>query len=113
MTSKAKPKAASQRAAILPGGDAGQRHHEDQRDAAGSERQAGRGRRVTQQLLRELRLQHGVGVEHAAYEHHEEATDGEVLVAEEAQVDQRILLVPLPNEETDDADDEENSRRSR
>ena len=67
----------------LAGGEAGQGHHDDQRDAAGGERQAGGGGGLAQQLLHELRLQHGVGVEHAAHQHHEEAADGEVLEAEE------------------------------
>ena len=60
-------------------------------------------------MLRELRLEHGVGVQHAAHQHHEKATDGKVSEAEEPQIDQRIFLPPLPHKETDDTDDEQHS----
>ena len=51
-------------------------------NAAGSQRQAGRGGVISQQLLHELRLQNGVGVQHAAHQHHEKTTYGEVLESE-------------------------------
>ena len=89
------------------GGDASKRHHEDERESAVGEGETGSGCSVAEQLLRELRLENGVGIEHAADQHHEKAADGEVSVAKETQVDERIFLVPLPDEEADDADDEE------
>ena len=92
--------------------NAGQRHHDDQRNAAGGERQPGGGGGVAQQLLHELRLQHGVGVEYAAHQHHEEATDGEVLEAEELEVDERILLPPLPDDQADHAADKEDGEEA-
>ena len=70
---------------------AGHGHHDDQGDAAGGERQPCGGGVVAEQLLHELRLQDGVGVEHAAHQHHEEAADCEVLEAEQPQVDDRFF----------------------
>ena len=94
------------------GGKAGKGHHENQRESAGGEGQAGGGGGPAEQLLHELRLQNGVGVEHAADQRHEEAADGEVLEAEELEVDERIFLAPLPPDEADHAGDEEEARRS-
>ena len=62
---------------------------------------------VAEKLLHELRLQDGGGVEDAADERHEQAADGEVLVLEELDVhDGSSCDVPLPPDETNDADDE-------
>src|SRR6202007_2067989 len=83
----------------LAGGKSRERHHDDQSNAAGGERKARSGGVVVQQLLHELGLQYRVGVEHAADQHHEEATDREVSKTEKPQVDKRILMSPLPDEE--------------
>ena len=63
-------------------GNARQRHHDHQRNAARRQRQPRRGGVVAQQFLHKLRLQHGVRVQHAAHQHHQEATDREILEAE-------------------------------
>ena len=52
-------------------------------------------------------LEDSVGVENAADQHHEEATDGEVLEAEELEVDEGSLVTPLPDDEADHTEDEE------
>ena len=67
---------------------------------------------VPQQLLHELRLQHGVGVEHAAHQHHQEATDREILEAKEPQVNKRTLVLPLPDEEADEAAHKEHRKEA-
>ncbi len=94
------------------GGEASHGHDDDQRDAAGGERKARGGGGVSEELLHELRLQHGVGIEHAAHQHHEEATDGEVLETEKLEVDERIFLSPLPHDKADHAADKQEQRRS-
>ena len=107
------PQTARVRAEILPVAIAGHGHDDDQRDAAGGERQARGGGVIAQQLLHELRLQDGIGVEHAAHQHHEEATDGEVFEAEKLEVDEGIFLPPLPHHQADHAGDEQERRKKR
>ena len=94
------------------GGKAGHGHHDDERDASGGERQASGGGVVAQQLLHELWLQDGVGVEHSTDQHHEETTDCEVLEAEQLEIDERIFLPPLPEHKADHSADKEERRRS-
>ena len=102
-----KPIMASQRAADFAGSKAGNGHQISTRDAAGGERHAGGGGVLAEQLLHKLRLENGVGVEHAADQRHEEATDGEVFEAEELEIDERVFSGPLPEDEADHAGDKE------
>ena len=106
------PATASVRAEILPVANPAMGMTTDERNAAGGERQARSGGVVTQQLLHELRLQNGIRVEHASHQHHQETTYCKILEAEELQVDERILLSPLPDHESDDAADKQDTRRS-
>ena len=63
-------------------------------------------------MLHELRLQDGVGVQHAAHQSHEKTADGEVLEAEEPEVDKRILVAQLPPDEGGDAADKEEGEQA-
>jgi hypothetical protein len=96
----------------LAGGVAGHGHHKQQRDAARGQRHAGSGCGPAQQLLHELRLQHGVGVQHAAHQRHQKTADGEVFVAEKLDVDERILVPPLPPDQRDHAADKQHSKEA-
>ena len=63
-------------------GPSGDGHDDEQGEASGGEGHAGGGGGPAEELLHELGLQDGGGVEDAADQHHEQAADGEVLVAE-------------------------------
>ena len=67
---------------------------------------------VPEELLQELWLKDGSGVQDSADQHHEQAADGEVLELEKLDVHQRILLLPLPPDETDHAKYEHDAKRT-
>ena len=78
------------------------------------ERLSGAGCRVAHQLLQELGLKYGCGIQDAADQNHEETTDSEVLVLEQPQIHDGILSPPLPpdqaghtrnEQEAEDADE--------
>ena len=107
ITNMTKPRTASQRAATLPVAMPARGITTTSAKPPAVSASAGVGGVVAQQLLHELRLQHGVGVEHAAHQRHQKAADGEVLESEQLQVDERIFLPPLPHHQADHAADKQ------
>src|SRR5258705_1579875 len=59
-----------------------QGHNDEQGESSACERLAGAGCRVAHQLLQELGLKYGCGIQDAADQNHEETTDSEILVLE-------------------------------
>jgi hypothetical protein len=73
-----------------------QGHNDEQSKSSACERLSGAGCRVAHQLLQELGLKYGCGIQDAADQNHEETADSEVLVLKQPQVHDRVLGPPLP-----------------
>ena len=66
-----------------------QGHNDEQDESSARECLSGAGCRVAHQLLQELGLKYGCGIQDAADQNHEETADGEVLVLEQPQIHDR------------------------
>jgi hypothetical protein len=66
----------------LAGSYSCQGHNDEQGKPSACERLSGTGCRVAHQLLQELGLKYGCGIQDAADQNHEETTDSEILVLE-------------------------------
>ena len=88
------PKTMMLRAGKAGDGNARHRHHDDQHQAAPGERKTRDRRGVSEQLLRELRLQYRGGIQDAAGHQHQEGAHGEILVLIEPHLHDRSLGSP-------------------
>ena len=91
----------------------GERHHEHHGEAAGGERFAGADGGVAEEQLQELGDEHGGAIEHDAQDEHETHGDAEIALFQERQFDDRVGMVPFPNDPSDQQNDRGDERRSK
>ena len=87
------------------------RHNDEQDKSSARERFSGAGCRVAHQLLQELRLKYGCGIQDTADQNHEKAADGEVLVLEQPQIHDGVLGPPLPPDQAGHSRNKEEADR--
>jgi hypothetical protein len=62
-------------------------------------------RRVTEQLLQELRNQYGAGVQHEPQKEHRHGRQRKIAILQHAQIDDRLSFVKLPQNPRHQPDD--------
>src|ERR1022692_642752 len=90
----------------LAGCQSRQRHENQKYQSAARERLSRDCGRVAEKHLGKLRLEHGSGVEDAAHDQHQQRANSEILEPEQADIDEWVLGLPLPPDETDHAESE-------
>ena len=84
--------------------DADDRHHAERPDAAWGHRDARLQGRIAEQRLQHHRQQHHAAVEHEAHDRHQENADRVAALAEDVQLDDRIIGAPLVHDQPDQRD---------
>ncbi len=97
--------------------DPGDRHHEHEREPAWRKRHSRAFCRIAHARLQKLRNQNGSPKQHEPQNEREKYSGSEIPVPQEPYVDDRILVVPLPQEERDqyrntDAEHGDDERRT-
>ena len=77
------------------------RHHKHERESSGGECHTCPFRRIAEAALQELGNQNGASEQHNAQREREKDRGAEVSVLQQSDIHNRIVVVPLPQEECD------------
>src|SRR5262249_21665316 len=75
--------------------------HDESADAAWTQRQTGREGRIIHQVLQKKRQEGGRSVQNSADDRHENGSDREVAVFQDAKIDDGVREIQFPDNETD------------